>query len=85
MLAKKKNITLEIGDRVRLRNREPEGYLVWMTDDEIKKRWVRVWWDGLCGGYDREHTKYVGYVDPAGLLYRSLLRSPPQSIFFRME
>ena len=35
----------ELGDRVKLRGRDAEGYLIWVNDFEIKKRWACVWWD----------------------------------------
>lgn len=63
MPKKQKQLPPELGDYVRLRNRESTGYLIWMNNDEIKKRWAMVWWDGLDGKYDREHPKYVGYVE----------------------
>ena len=65
MLAKKdkKSSLLEIGNRVRLRGREVEGYLIWMNDLEIKKRWAMVWWDGMEGAFDKDHPKYCGYVE----------------------
>lgn len=64
MPKKQKQTLPEIDDKVCLRGRNVTGILKWYSKDDIKNRWAFVQWDDIpFGCFDKNHPKYVGYVE----------------------